>query len=131
MHAPLHGVQNRLGCEAQTSGATHRHDERPAEFGQVVLVPSLQLGGLCWRALPQASHLLFLLGFGGQVRVGLGSQQGVGFDQGQLGGRVGLHHAVRQGPFQMRQAAKWPLRQGLFTDPRRVFVNAVQPSQGV
>ena len=83
-HAPLHGVQNGLRGEPQPSGAAHRHDERPAELGQVLGVERLQLGRLFGCALPQARHLLLLFGFVGEVGVGLGRQQWMGFDECQL-----------------------------------------------
>ena len=130
VHAPGHGVQNGLGCQAIAAWAAHRNDERPAKLGDVGLVQGLQLGRLRWRALPQARHLLLLFGFAGEVRVGFGRQQGVGLDERHLLRRVGLHDAVRQGPFQVRQTAKRALRQSLFGHPGRVFVNPIQPGQG-
>ena len=114
--------------QAAAARAAHREDEGEAELFVVGRVEPLQRIELFRSAIRQPGAALFAGRFGGE-RLGhhrLAREFGVGADQPQLRLDAGVAHHLGQREFELRQACKRPLRRGLFGDPRRVFVGAVQ-----
>ena len=133
LQPPLEGRDDLAAREARAALASHREDERPAEFRVVVGVEPLERRELLGRAVRQAGARLLLRRFGRQ-RAGdhrLAGQFRVRAHQGELAVALGVAHDVHERELQVREALERSRFQRGFDDPRRMFVQPVQPGAGV
>ncbi len=115
-------------AHAQSARTAHGKDERKAEFLVVGGVQALDVGEFLRRAGGQARTALLRRRLRGQ-RPGNhrpAGQLGMRAQQRELRVAAGIAHGLRQGQFQLRQAAQRTNLRGPFGNPRRVLVDALE-----